>query len=176
MLLSVCFSRLTGEYVTDLVHLYGLARAGYVPELFSLKFSLPGQAVVRDLLRECNGKALIYDAHFAALVDEIDLPKHTLVDIDIQDLSHDTAASSSLRPLPTVSEEDVAIIFHTSGTTGGRPKPVPQSHKWCKTHSMVCWKGIWQGDFDTPDVVNNIGSFAHMGASTCTVLFNAPAM
>ncbi|KIP05680.1 hypothetical protein PHLGIDRAFT_119584 [Phlebiopsis gigantea 11061_1 CR5-6] len=111
---------LTGEHVSDLVHLYGLARAGFVPELFSLKFSAPGGAVVRDLLAECAGRAL----------------------------------------------GDVAIIFHTSGTTGGRPKPVPQSHSWCKTHSMVCWKGIWQGSWDTPDVVNNIGSFAHMGAST----------
>jgi acyl-coenzyme A synthetase/AMP-(fatty) acid ligase len=161
---------LTGEYVTDLVHLYGLARAGYIPELFSLKFSLPGQAVVRDLLNECNGKALVYDQHFTSLVDGIALPSFPLVDISKLPLA------STLFGLPNVSSEDIAIIFHTSGTTGGRPKPVPQTHKWCKTHSMVCWKGIWQGEFDTPDVVNNIGSFAHMGASTCTLSLQAFAI
>ncbi|KAI0790177.1 acetyl-CoA synthetase-like protein [Irpex lacteus] len=133
---------LTGEHVTDLVHLYGLARAGYVPELFSLKFSLPGQAV-----------ALVYDAHFHDIVNEITCP--TLPD-----------ASDALQPLPDVSAEDPAIIFHTSGTTGGRPKPVPQSHKWCIAHAKYCWNGAWQGKYDTQDVVNNIGSFAHMGAST----------
>ena len=157
------FVRLTGEHVTDLVHLYGLARAGYVPELFSLKFSLPGQAVVCDLLQECDGKALVYDAHFHDIVNEINLPKFPLVDITAL-----PDASDALQPLPDASAEDPAIIFHTSGTTGGRPKPVPQSHKWCIAHAKYCWNGAWQGKYDTQDVVNNIGSFAHMGASTCT--------
>ena len=104
--------RLTGEHVTDLMHLYGLSRAGFTPELFSLKFSLPGQAVVRDLLRECNGKALLYDEHFATLVTDIPLPRLPLVDISTLPPSTD-----ALQPLPEVSEEDAAIIFHTSGTT-----------------------------------------------------------
>ncbi len=159
--------RLTGEQVTDLVNLYGLARAGYTPELFSLKFSLPGRAVVRALLEECKGEALLFDSHFADLVeggDGMEVPHSRLVNVsDLPPIGN----NNSLAPLPPVSEDDIAIIFHTSGTTGGRPKPVPQSHKWCKAHSRVCWKGIWQGNFDTPDVVNNIGSFAHMGASTC---------
>jgi acyl-CoA synthetase (AMP-forming)/AMP-acid ligase II len=144
------------------VQLYGLARAGFIPELFSLKFSLPGQAVVRDLLRECNGKALLYDTHFAGIINDIVLPKYPLVDI-----SSLPSTPSVLEPLPEVSGDDIAIIFHTSGTTGGRPKPVPQSHKWCVAHSKFCWKGAWQGEFGSQDVVNNIGSFAHMGASTC---------
>ena len=60
------------------------------------------------------------------------------------------------------------IHHFVSKTTGGRPKPVPQSHKWCVAHATYCWNGAWQGRYDTQDVVNNIGSFAHMGASTCT--------
>ena len=154
--------RLTGEHASDLVHLYALARAGFVPELFSLKFSVPGGAVVRDLLAECGGRALVHDAHFSALLGGLSLPLFALPDIAAL-----PPAAAALAGLPDVADDDVAIIFHTSGTTGGRPKPVPQSHKWCRTHSMVCWKGIWQGSWDTPDVVNNIGSFAHMGASTC---------
>ena len=153
---------MTGEHVTDLIHLYGLSRAGYTVQLFSLKLSFPGQSVVRELLRDCAGAALLYDPHFTSLAHDLPVPSFPLADIAAL-----APAGPSLQPLPDVSPDDVAIIFHTSGTTGGRPKPVPQTHRWCKTHSMVCWKAVWQGEFGSPDVVNNIGSFAHMGASTC---------
>lgn len=156
-----CIHRVTGQHATDYVHIYGLCRAGFVPELFSVHYLRPGQAVIGELLGICNGKALLYDSAFADAVGGIALPSFPLVNISsLQSLAE-------LTPIPDVAEEDPAIIFHTSGTTGGRPKPVPQTHRWCKAHASICWPGIWQGLFDSPDVINNIGNFAHTGAASC---------
>lgn len=153
--------RVTGQRTTDYVHIYGLCRVGFVPELFSIHYLRPGQAVIGELLEICDGKALIYDSTFATAVGDIALPAFPLVDIST------LQPPSNLAPIPEAADEDPAIIFHTSGTTGGRPKPIPQTHRWCKAHVSIYWPGIWQGSFDGPDVVNNIGNFAHTGAASC---------
>lgn len=44
---------------TDLLHIYGVAKAGYIPQLFSLR--LPNPDVILELLQKSKGVALIHD-------------------------------------------------------------------------------------------------------------------
>jgi hypothetical protein len=104
---------LTGHQYSDLIHLYGLARAGYVPQTFSVLFSYPGQEVVRDLLAMCKGRAIIHDVKFA--VDLFDVPSFVTPDI----LGIRQPVSTPLCEVVDVEETDMAMVFHTSGTTGG---------------------------------------------------------
>ncbi|KAJ6529982.1 acetyl-CoA synthetase-like protein [Mycena vulgaris] len=151
---------ITGVKYSDLAHLYGIARAGFVPEVLNANMSIP---IIRDLLAKSGGASLIYDSDFAKLVTEV--PFTTL---SIPDLSRLPLLSSPLPPLPNVAPDDVAFIFHTSGTTSGIPKPVPETHRWLKSQAQVQWPNIWQCDPDSsrPLMVNNIGSFANVGSAT----------
>ncbi|KAJ6471759.1 acetyl-CoA synthetase-like protein [Mycena vitilis] len=151
---------ITGENYADLVHLYALSRAGFVPQIFSQRFSAQGLAVIRDLLTACDAKVLIYDPSFESAVEELDLA--TVVTPALETL----LAPRTLPLLPEVGPTDTAMIFHTSGTTSGKPKPVPESHRWFKMQSEQ-WREICQAlPFEGQDLFNNIGSFGHVGSAT----------
>ena len=121
-------SRLSGFTYTDVLHIYGISRAGYIPQLFSLR--LPNPTVVLELLNRAGAQALIYDASFESVLQNFPLPIHRAL------------ASECLKPtlvsLPDISdskEDDIAFVFHTSGSTSGSPKLVPMSYRWLS--SMV---------------------------------------
>ncbi|KAJ6530077.1 acetyl-CoA synthetase-like protein [Mycena vulgaris] len=148
-----------GAEYSDLVHVYALARAGFIPEVLSAKMT---PSIVRDLLAKTGGKALVYDPTFAARVVGVPLPHQV-----IPALASMPPRVVPLPALPEVAPEDIALIFHTSGTTSGIPKPVPETHRWLRSQAQVHWPSIWQC---YPDgralVVNNIGSFANVGSAT----------
>ncbi|KAJ7763650.1 acetyl-CoA synthetase-like protein [Mycena maculata] len=151
----------TGVAYSDLVHIYGIARAGFVPEVLNAKMSIP---VVRDLLAKTGGKALIYDPSFAKVV--ADAGRFEFPCLTIPDL-HCLPIPSGLPDLPEVTPNDIALIFHTSGTTSGVPKPVPETHRWLKCQAQVQWPKIFQCyTAGQPLLVNNIGSFANVGSAT----------
>ena len=108
----------------DLLHIYGLSRAGYIPQLFSVR--LPNPDVVFELLSKANARALLADPSFESLLRGCPVPTHqvatSMYDID----SHEA-------PLPgllTLGEDDTVFIFHTSGSTSGTPKLVPCGSSW----------------------------------------------
>jgi len=108
----------------DVLHIYGLSRAGYIPQLFSIR--LPNPDVVYELLGRANARALLVDPSFENLLKECPVPTHqaatTVSDIG----SHD----APLPCLPKLRESDIVFIFHTSGSTSGTPKLVPCSLSW----------------------------------------------
>ncbi|KAF8991326.1 hypothetical protein BDQ17DRAFT_1370992, partial [Cyathus striatus] len=53
---------LSGSAYTDVLHIYGISHAGYVPQLFNLH--LPNPEVVYELLQRAGAKALIYLSSF----------------------------------------------------------------------------------------------------------------
>lgn len=108
----------------DVLHIYGIMRAGFVPQMFSLR--LPNPSVIFELLTRSNGKALIYDMSYSDIVTDSPLPSHVAVDVRTIDVS-----GVPLSPLPgQVNGEDTLMILHTSGSTSGRPKLVPLSFAW----------------------------------------------
>ncbi|KIY44676.1 acetyl-CoA synthetase-like protein [Fistulina hepatica ATCC 64428] len=163
---------LTGQSYTDLVHIYACALAGYVPQVFSIKFSIPGGEVVRDLLSVFDGKAILYDEAFSPALGALLVPKLRVPDMsELPEPKNDL--QSLLKALPRVEELDKGIIFHTSGTTQGKPKPIPAVHRWLRNQADPLWPSIWQShtgprnpDDGTQDVFNSLGSFAHIGTAT----------
>jgi acyl-CoA synthetase (AMP-forming)/AMP-acid ligase II len=112
---------------TDVLHIYGLSRAGYIPQLFSLR--LPNPTVIFELLQKANAKALIFDPSFAPLLESSPVPTHVAVNAeDVED------STSPIPALPTtVNGGDKVFVFHTSGSTSGSPKLVPCSYRWLDT-------------------------------------------
>jgi acyl-coenzyme A synthetase/AMP-(fatty) acid ligase len=111
----------------DVLHIYGMSRAGYIPQLFSLR--LPNPIVIFELLRKANAKALVYDASFASILANTPIPTHLAVDIDKID-----GVDEPLPEMPTVEHGDQTVfILHTSGSTSGSPKLVPCSATWLDT-------------------------------------------
>lgn len=108
----------------DVLHIYGLMRAGFVPQMFSLR--LPNPTVIFELLAKSNGKALVYDVSYEDVLAGSTVPAYCATDIRSVDVS-----DVFLPPLPReVDGEDTLLILHTSGSTSGRPKLVPLSYAW----------------------------------------------
>lgn len=121
---TVGATRLTGLTYTDVLHIYGMSRAGFVPQLFSLR--LPNPDVVLELLHKANAKALVHDVSFASALGNSPVPIHAAIGIDCVD-----AMSEPLPAMPVVQNgEQTVFILHTSGSTSGSPKLVPCSASW----------------------------------------------
>lgn len=117
-------SRLTGLTYSDVLHIYGISRAGFVPQLFSLR--LPNPDVVFELLQRANAKALIYETSFSTALGDSPVPTHAAINLTSVD-----ASSEPLPAMPTASHRDQTVfILHTSGSTSGSPKLVPCSASW----------------------------------------------
>ncbi|KAG6828193.1 hypothetical protein H0H92_008812 [Tricholoma furcatifolium] len=112
-----------GFTYTDVLQIYGISRAGYIPQLFSLR--LPNPVVIYELLQKANAKALIYEQTYRDLLDRCFLPIHPAIVVSDAD-----STEEPLPPLSTPSSDDIAFIFHTSGSTSGSPKLVPCTLSW----------------------------------------------
>ena len=119
--------RLSGLSYIDVLHIYGVAKAGYIPQLFSLR--LPNPAVIFELLAKAEAQALIYDRAFEAVLSGAQVPTHAASEASV---SNDEESELPVSP-PVGRGEDIAMIFHTSGSTSGSPKLVPCSYKWLDT-------------------------------------------
>ncbi|KAI0367868.1 acetyl-CoA synthetase-like protein [Pilatotrama ljubarskyi] len=159
---------LKGSHWSDLAHIYSVAAAGFVPEVFGLPFTA---TFVQDLLGTHGAHVLIYDAAFEALLPQVKWQQTIMRLPKLNELPKTDAQPSAP---PEVSEDDVAMIFHTSGTTGGRPKPVPQTHKWLVAEGEVTWKCVIQRhpEGQQQHIFNNIGSFASIGAASCVTFMS----
>ena len=111
----------------DVLHIYGMSRAGYIPQLFSLHLSNP--TVIFELLYKANAKALVYDGSFASVLARSPVPTHLAVDIcNIGDVDQ------PLPEMPRVAHGDqIVLVMHTSGSTSGSPKLIPCNATWLDT-------------------------------------------
>lgn len=109
---------------SDVVNIYGMSRAGFVPQLFSLR--LPNPTVVYELLERAHAKAIVYDPSFESIVVDPPVPKERAASIE----GLESCAHAPLPPFPTPKPDDLIFIFHTSGSTSGSPKLVPCEARW----------------------------------------------
>ena len=114
----------------DVLHIYGVSRANYVPQLFSLR--LPNPDVVYELLNRAKAVYLIFDESFETIVSDSPVPRHAALEVKPEDVEGET-----LQPLENarLGPDSCIMIFHTSGSTSGSPKLVPCSLRW--VNSMV---------------------------------------
>ncbi|KAK0198477.1 hypothetical protein F5146DRAFT_1019766 [Armillaria mellea] len=130
----------------DLLHIYGISRAGYIPQMFSLR--LPNPDVIFELLHRANAKALIFDSSFQDVLKNTSLPIHLALNT--------VEAALTAGPLPTLphcAPDDIALLFHTSGSTSGSPKLVP------------CTQISKPFSPNRQDVTTWMGSMCHIGQS-----------
>jgi acyl-coenzyme A synthetase/AMP-(fatty) acid ligase len=157
--LSSTYLRLGGMTYADVLHIYGVSRAGYIPQLFSLR--LPSPIVVSELLEKANACALICDPSFASLSAETSVSVHIAVGIDKMG-----EGSFPLPCLPRTYEgNDIAFVFHTSGSTSGSPKLVPCSYTWLDTAASKARQLSAPRSLERQDVTAWLGSMCHIGQS-----------
>ncbi|CAL1695367.1 unnamed protein product [Somion occarium] len=154
---------LGGLTYRDAVHIYSVARAGYIPQLFSLR--LPNPDVIFELLAKGNAKALIADASFEPILVNAPLSVHIASDVCVEDV-----LSVSLPPLVEATNgDDVVMVFHTSGSTSGSPKLVPCSFKWLDAMIAKAYHVGKPRNNLEQDCTVWMGSMSHIG-QTCMLL------
>ncbi|KAL4071030.1 hypothetical protein J3A83DRAFT_4530563 [Scleroderma citrinum] len=154
---------LSGMSYQDTLHIYGISRAGYVPQLFSIR--LPNPEVIQELLGVANAKALVLAPEFTEMSTSFLLPVYPAPDKD--------AMSASAAPLPPITSsgngDQVVFIFHTSGSTSGRPKLVPCNQRWLQTNVDKARFASTPQDPRRKDVTVYMGSMCHI-AQTFTLI------
>ena len=102
-----------------------MTRAGYIPQMFSLR--LPNYPIaIFELLQKTRARALISEPSFHADLSECPVPNYSAIQVREQDVE-----DVALPPLRTDhSASDLVFIFHTSGSTSNTPKLVPCNRQW----------------------------------------------
>lgn len=109
----------------------GLMRTGHAVLLLAPQCQ---PAAIAHLMKECDSDVLIYDAIYdeqakaaAVFLDgalQGESPKTLLVELENEDIS----IRGELKEYEA-GHCDVAYLHHTSGTSTGLPKPIPQTHR-----------------------------------------------
>ncbi|KAL0576896.1 hypothetical protein V5O48_005077 [Marasmius crinis-equi] len=146
---------IAGTTYTDVLHIYGLSRAGYIPQLFSIK--LPNPDVIFELLIKSNARALICDGNFYHISNKSPIPLHIAVG-----LSEIDGGNEEIPLLPSVEENDIAFYFHTSGSTSGSPKLVPCSYTWLNSVVEKSRQACTPYHQNRRDVATWMGSMCHI--------------
>ncbi|KAJ7631100.1 hypothetical protein FB45DRAFT_1003896 [Roridomyces roridus] len=146
-----------GYTYNDVLTIYGASRAGYVPQLFSLR--LPNPDVIYELLHKASAKALVYESSYAHVLQESPFP--TYLAANAKDID---ATGFPLPQMPCAQPDDIAFFFHTSGSSGGSPKLIPYSYRWLdaavmKSHQICAPKNVERPQ----DVTVWMGSMCHVG-------------
>ncbi|KAF5005592.1 hypothetical protein FDECE_7999 [Fusarium decemcellulare] len=114
---------LKGLSYLDLTHIWGIARAGFIPQPISLRMTDP--TVMYELLSRTNAVALIHDPSFKSFLSNSPVPIWPGEEIPTSDVEP---------PLPSLwmpsQDSDIIMIYHTSGSTMGTPKLVPVTARW----------------------------------------------
>ena len=116
--------RCNGIAYTDVLHVYGISRAGYIPQMST--FRLPNPAVIFELLQKAGARALVYEPSTGVDLSGCPVPTHQIIQVAKQDV-----AGVPLPPIRTdCPASDLVFILNTSGSTGGCPKLVPCNRRW----------------------------------------------
>ena len=117
----------------DVLHVFGVSRAGYVPLLLNFHRS-SGKGLIVELLRHANSLALICDASHAQLNRDSSSPFASLPIPMYANSDVRRVGVPSQSRLPKIDDlvadlNGVAFVLHTTGTTTGTPKLVPYTHR-----------------------------------------------
>ncbi|EIN06468.1 acetyl-CoA synthetase-like protein [Punctularia strigosozonata HHB-11173 SS5] len=179
---------LTGKKYTDIVNVLSLCSMGFVPQLFSPNYTA-GQ--ITSMLAASQARVFVKDSDVSSIP-----PSHkftvpvfsTISRADINALvAHAELNMLDLRvdKLPAVLPTDPAFIGHTSGSTAGLPKTIPQAHRWIN-QIYAKWGPFDVVEYGSPTFLNTFGNLAHVGslcgvigairAGSCTVQPSGPAV
>ncbi|KAI0764537.1 acetyl-CoA synthetase-like protein [Trametes elegans] len=164
---------LTGRKITDIVNTLAVSSLGYIPQFFSGYFS--GLAVIVELLVKTGGKAIALDPSYKSQIAQLNsLPVPSLITLEDWEIQQTISEARGplgpfqLDPNAAVRLDDYAALFHTSGTSGGTPKVIPNTHKMLRAVILYKHSGA-QGIDDeflanggAQTVANTVGNHAHI--------------
>ena len=131
-------SRLGGMAYTDVLHVFGMSRAGYILQMLNL--GLSNSIVIFELLQKTGARALVCEPSSCVDLSGCPVPNYSAIQVREQD-----APDVALPPLRTeYPASDLVFIFHTSGSTGGSPKLIPCNRRWLDNVIAKC-KQLTQG-------------------------------
>ena len=88
--------------------------------------SFPSSVLIFELLQKAGARALVYEPSFGVNLSGCLVLTYPAIQVAEQDV-----ADVVLPPLRTdYSASDLVFIFHTSGSTSGRPKLVPYNRRF----------------------------------------------
>lgn len=141
---------------TDVVHVYAVARAGFIPQLFSLR--LPNPDVIYELMEKADAKALIFDTSSVCSFASAPVPTYPAIPSDV--------IRSDSEALPSITEgingSDTFCIFHTSGSTSGSPKVIRCSYSWLDNIITKADFLCQRRNSARQDVTTWVGSMSHI--------------
>lgn len=143
----------------DVVLVFGLSLAGFVPQLISLR--LTNSDVVGELMIKGGAKALIHERTFENIHLCTQIPIFTTM--STEEVRSFDLPTHEFQIDETARREDKAFIFHTSGSTSGSPKLVPNRYGWIDglwKKANACWAPC---KAEGQDVLPCIGSICHVG-------------
>ena len=125
--------RVDGMTYQDVLHIFGVSRAGYIPQLLHFHRS-SSKSLIVELLRRANALALICDVSHAQLNRDSSSPFGSLPIPVYANSDLRQAGVSSHCKLPKIEDlvadsNAVAFMLHTAGTTMGTPRLVPYTHR-----------------------------------------------
>ena len=179
-----CSHRLTGRKWTDLLNNIAISSLGYTPQLFG-SGDFTNVAVIYELLAQSGAKALIVDPSHLSMLPAQDLqasPIPQFGPVEDEDMLRaiselkadgDPQLTFGMECRAAVSRDDIAVLFHSSGTTGGMPKVIPSTYKMLQaviTHKLVT--ADLPGQAGQQHVINTIGSTAHIASFHSTSGFH----
>ncbi|KIK68985.1 hypothetical protein GYMLUDRAFT_152890 [Collybiopsis luxurians FD-317 M1] len=173
-----------GYKYLDVLHVYGISRAGYTPQLIN-SFPNASYTVIQGPLKEGKARALVFESIFEDSVHDIPNPPPSHAGLASVDLAYSIASDSILYPLPEMVEfdaavgDDIALILQTSGSASGAGSIVPCNHTWLD--KLVHKSGLLNEppDQDKQEFRPWTGSICHFGQfasligtiySTCCVV------
>ncbi len=89
------FARLGGLAYPDVLSIYGVLRAGFIPQLFSLR--LPEPDMIYELMHKANAKALIYDRSLQVDLSRCPVPLHEAIPNSFDEVNGDPTPHRSRR-------------------------------------------------------------------------------
>ncbi|KAJ4279254.1 hypothetical protein BFJ70_g16440 [Fusarium oxysporum] len=116
---------LKGTSYEDMLHIWGVFRAGYTAQLILLRMTDP--SVAHEVLTAAGAAALVHDPYLASVLQDSTIPTFSANGL----LSKSESKLTPVGPLPKMMDGDqILMIYHTSGSTSGAPKLVPITARW----------------------------------------------
>ncbi|GJJ14653.1 hypothetical protein Clacol_008919 [Clathrus columnatus] len=155
---------LPGNSFSDMLHIFGIMKAGYIPHI--LLSDITNLEVVRALFKDTDCGAILYTPSASGEGLSKDFVCHPIMDTEEIEISEDSSIVIPFDSESVLNEGDTVVIVHTSGSTSGRPKIVHIRQKWFEAnhHKSIMRK-------PRSPVIPRLGTFSHIGQLGAFLLY-----
>jgi len=164
----------TGRKYEDLVNIFSASLAGFVPRVISMLYPVTSVAQMLSSSDNSAGVIVCDPAAIQLAQDSSVFEGKGYTFLELPDFSKFPPLNpnaSIFDDFPSVSSQDAALIYHSSGTTSiGAPKAITLSHALLLNSAQNKMPScIFQGRFTGQDIINTFADMA-MIASCMTFL------